>query len=239
MRRSFEIGVLLTLLALSGCTLAQAPFAFFVASPTLGEAPLKVSFNASGSSDPDGTIAQYEWDFNNDGTVDATGVTTTHTYSLPGLYTAVLTVTDNTNLKSKFTLLITVLETTIFFSRWDGGSNFGIFRMNTNGTALTQLTMGIDAWPAVAPNGRQLVAFARDMDPDPAVSQFDIFSMLPNGTMQTSSPQRALILCSCRNLSYRRIYFAKRSSFGPIKSKRDAYTPRSLSGRLTIAMKNS
>jgi Tol biopolymer transport system component len=192
MRRSFEIGILLMILALSGCTLAQAPFAFFVASPTVGEAPLKVSFNASGSSDPDGTIAQYEWDFDNNGSIDATGVTATHTYSSPGLYTAVLTVTDNTNLKSKFTLLITVLEPTIFFSRWDGGSNFGIFRMNTNGTALTQLTMGIDAWPAVAPNGRQLVAFARDMDPDPAGFQFDIFTMLPNGTLQTNlTPQTA------------------------------------------------
>jgi Tol biopolymer transport system component len=62
--------------------------------------------------------------------------------------------------------------------------------MNTSGTALTQLTMGIDAWPAVAPNGRQLVAFARDMDPDPAGFQFDIFTMLPNGTLQTDlTPQ--------------------------------------------------
>ena len=71
-------------LALSGCALAQAPFAVFIATPATGEAPLIVSFDASGASDPDGTISQYEWDFDNDGTVDATGVTTMHTYcSLP------------------------------------------------------------------------------------------------------------------------------------------------------------
>lgn len=195
MQRSFGIVLIASiLLILSGCTLAQAPFAFFVATPTTGEAPLTVSFNASGSSDSDGTISQYEWDFNNDGTVDATGVTATHTYSSPGIYTAVLTITDNTNLKGKFTLFITVLETSIFFTRWDGGSSPGIFRMNASGTALTQLTMGIDAWPAAAPNGRQLVAFARDMDPnpDPTAVQFDIFSMLPNGTFQTNlTPQTA------------------------------------------------
>jgi Tol biopolymer transport system component len=192
MRRPERISLLIVfLISLSGCTLAQAPLALFVATPTTGEAPLTVSFDASGSSDPDGTIAQYEWDFENDGTVDATGATAAHTYTSAGLYAAVLTVTDSTGLKSSFALFITALEPTIFFTRWDGVTA-GIFRMNTNGTALTQLTMGIDAWPAVAPNGRQLVAFARDMDPDPAGFQFDIFTMLPNGTLQTNlTPQTA------------------------------------------------
>lgn len=62
-------------LFIGGCTFAQAPLAIFIATPTTGEAPLIVSFDASGSSDPDGTISQYEWDFENDGTIDATGVT--------------------------------------------------------------------------------------------------------------------------------------------------------------------
>ncbi len=190
MRRPERILLLIALLvSLSGCTLAQAPLAVFIATPTTGEAPLTVSFDASGSSDPDGTISQYEWDFNNDGTVDATGVTVTHTFSTAGLYTVVLTVTDSTGLKSSFALFINVLETTIFLTHWDGVSG-GIFRVNTNGTTLTQITTGIDAWPALAPNGRQLVAFARDVDPDPAVFQFDIFTMLPNGTFQTNLTQQ-------------------------------------------------
>ena len=52
-----------------------------------------VTFNGSGSYDPDGTIVSYDWDFG-DGT-NGTGVTTTHAYSTAGIYTVTLTVTDN------------------------------------------------------------------------------------------------------------------------------------------------
>jgi Tol biopolymer transport system component len=188
-RRSESISLLILLLiSLSGCTLAQAPLAVFVATPTTGEAPLTVSFNASGSSDPDGTISQYEWDFDNNGTVDATGATVTHTYSAAGLYTAVLTVTDNTGLKSSFALFITVLETSIFFSSNRTG-NAEIFKMNTDGTGQAQITNSppgtSNIWPALAPNGRQLVAFTRYSSGD-----FDIFTMLPNGTFQTNLTQQ-------------------------------------------------
>jgi len=52
-----------------------------------------ILFNASSSSDPDGTIIKYFWDFG-DGT-NATGITTTHSYSAAGNYTVTLTVTDD------------------------------------------------------------------------------------------------------------------------------------------------
>ncbi len=186
-RRLEHISLLLVLsIVLSSCTLAQAPLAFFVATPIIGEAPLTVSFDASGSSDPDGTITQYQWDFQNDGTIDATGAKVTHTYSVAGLYAAVLTVTDSTGLKSSFTLFITVLETSIFFSS-DRTGDIEIFKMNTDGTSQAQITNspGNDLWPALAPNGRLLVAFASNRTGD-----FDIFSMLPNGTFQTNLTQQ-------------------------------------------------
>ena len=64
--------------------------------PNYGPAPLTVSFDGSGSSDPDGdTSLTYEWDFTNDGTVDATGATVTHTYDTAGVYTATLRVRDS------------------------------------------------------------------------------------------------------------------------------------------------
>ena len=53
----------------------------------------EVDFNAAGSSDPDGTIASYVWNFG-DGNSD-TGVSPTHTYAGSGSYQVTLTVTDD------------------------------------------------------------------------------------------------------------------------------------------------
>ena len=53
----------------------------------------KASFDAGGSSDPDGTIASYAWDFGDGST--GTGATATHTYAAAGTYTVMLTVTDD------------------------------------------------------------------------------------------------------------------------------------------------
>ena len=69
------------------------PAAVLSASPTSGEAPLAVTFDASGSTDPDGAISSYTWDFG-DGTT-GTGDTISHTYSPAGSYEAVLVVTDD------------------------------------------------------------------------------------------------------------------------------------------------
>jgi len=69
------------------------PIAKFTESVTTALNGTSISFDASGSSDSDGTITSYAWDFG-DGTT-ATGATTAHAYSTPGSYTVTLTVTDN------------------------------------------------------------------------------------------------------------------------------------------------
>lgn len=67
---------------------------------------LTASFDASGSSDSDGTITGYAWDFG-DGT-SGTGATATHVYSAPGTYTATVTVTDNRGGQSTASTTVTV-----------------------------------------------------------------------------------------------------------------------------------
>jgi PKD repeat protein len=71
----------------------QLPNASFTATPVSGDAPLDVSFDATGSTDSDGTIDTYEWDFGDGST--GTGDTINHTYTTQGTYTVTLTVTDD------------------------------------------------------------------------------------------------------------------------------------------------
>ncbi len=71
----------------------QPPVASFTATPTSGNAPISVSFNGSGSNDPDGSISQYVWSFGNGST--ASGISSEHIYTEAGDYTVSLQVTDN------------------------------------------------------------------------------------------------------------------------------------------------
>ncbi|MDQ1730827.1 MAG: trimeric autotransporter adhesin [Pseudonocardiales bacterium] len=67
----------------------KPPIAAFSSSCT----DLSCSFNGSSSSDPDGTIASYAWDFGDGST--GTGAQPAHTYAAAGSFSVTLTVTDN------------------------------------------------------------------------------------------------------------------------------------------------
>lgn len=73
----------------------QPPIPLFTVSPqppvSLGQL---LSFDASDSYDPDGTITSYVWDYG-DNTGSGSGLTTTYRYASPGLYSVTLTVTDD------------------------------------------------------------------------------------------------------------------------------------------------
>lgn len=75
-------------------------------TPTSGTAPLAVSFVGTASSDPDGIVSGYLWNFG-DGTTSTLG-NVSHTYSAAGTYTATLTVTDNAGATATASIVITV-----------------------------------------------------------------------------------------------------------------------------------
>ncbi len=87
----------------------QPPIAHIAANPTTGQIPLAVSFSAAGSTDADpadqGRLT-YQWDFTNNGSFDATGVTASFTYTTAGTFTARLRVTDTLGAFDEETVLI-------------------------------------------------------------------------------------------------------------------------------------
>ena len=80
----------------------QPPIAQFTATGGV----LSASFDASASSDTDGSIAGYAWNFGDGET--GTGVTATHPYAAAGTYAVTLTVTDNNGSTSTLSKSVTV-----------------------------------------------------------------------------------------------------------------------------------
>ncbi|MCK9608356.1 MAG: PKD domain-containing protein [Methylomonas sp.] len=102
-------------------TLSQ-PTADISALPSFGDAPLTVAFNGSGSTDQDGNIAAYDWNFG-DGSANANTAGLSHIYTAPGTFTATLTVTDNSGLKNSTTQTISVTQSTADLSMKVGSTS--------------------------------------------------------------------------------------------------------------------
>lgn len=81
-----------------------AAFTSTPANPQFGTA---VSFNGSGSGEPGGSISSYSWNFG-DGSPSGSGSNPTHTYTSPGIYTVLLTVTDSSGNTDTVSHLVTV-----------------------------------------------------------------------------------------------------------------------------------
>ncbi len=84
------------------------PAASFVYLPAAPLASEEITFNASSSSDPDGTIVSYQWNFG-DGAQE-NGSIATHRYLNHGNYTVTLTVVDNDGLFDKDRKFLLVRE---------------------------------------------------------------------------------------------------------------------------------
>jgi len=100
-------GVVGILVLVAGCwPFNTAPVASFTASALSGEAPLTVNFSAILSTDSDGIITTYEWDFGDGGS--GSGKSASHTYAAAGTFTVVLRVTDDNGAQATAQKTITV-----------------------------------------------------------------------------------------------------------------------------------
>ncbi|MHB1139715.1 MAG: PKD domain-containing protein [Microthrixaceae bacterium] len=85
-----------------------APVAVLGASTTSGIAHLAVDFDATGSSDADGTIVGYAWDFGDGNT--STDAAPNHLYTVAGSYDVELTITDDDGLTANATTTVTATD---------------------------------------------------------------------------------------------------------------------------------
>ncbi|WP_104126526.1 PKD domain-containing protein [Cryobacterium sp. Y57] len=81
-----------------------APMASFSSAITYRD----LSVDATGSTDPDGSIAGYAWDFGDNSTT--TGATATHSYAAAGSYVVTLIVTDNSGASTVTTRTVDATE---------------------------------------------------------------------------------------------------------------------------------
>lgn len=87
----------------------RAPVAAFTPSTSVATGA-NANFDASASSDPDGTIAKYHWDFGDGETLDTTTAAAAHVYSTPGSKTVTLTVTDDSGSTDEATHTLTITD---------------------------------------------------------------------------------------------------------------------------------
>ncbi len=88
----------------------EPPTARFTFEPAPARVNEWVTFDASGSHDPDGEIVRYEWDWNSDGTFTAstTDPVTGHRFTSAGAHQVTLRVTDNDGATGETTQTVVV-----------------------------------------------------------------------------------------------------------------------------------
>jgi len=85
-----------------------APRASFTSSPSRPRTRDRVRFDARGSSDPDGRVVRYRWNFG--GRAGSTSATPSHVYGRVGRYRVTLTVTDDAGVSATVSRVITIAD---------------------------------------------------------------------------------------------------------------------------------
>jgi len=134
----------------------ESPVAALSADKTASVWPFKITFNGSASSDPDGSIVLYEWDFDGDGSFEEHSPAAMAEYIFPdrGVYAALLRVTDDRGAQDTDTLYITLPS-----EWWMSGMGPTQNRRSpyigsqTNGVKWTFHSGGLVYSPAIGPDG--------------------------------------------------------------------------------------
>ncbi len=128
-----------------------------------------LNFDGSGSSDPDGSIVSYHWDFGDSSS--GTGVGVTHTYAAVGTYTVILTVTDNGGLTGQDSATVTVTEEPaeieVFYDGFEVGEWNGLWTEDSQNDWFRSTQRAVDGSHSAEVDGRasdaQLISVPIDL----------------------------------------------------------------------------
>ncbi|MEK6573173.1 MAG: DNRLRE domain-containing protein, partial [Chloroflexota bacterium] len=145
------------LLLNQGGAVPPPPVADFSATPLSGAAPLTVAFNSNSST---GNPTSWNWDFQNDGSIDSTAQNPTYNYSSAGIYSIKFTVTNATGINSLTKAnYITVSPSITSFSPSSGPAGTQVTLTGTGLTGTTAVKFsGIAATTFTVDSGTQLRA---------------------------------------------------------------------------------
>ena len=238
-RRNWRLAAVICLLALMAMGLAacrgffgQAPIALLV-SDAAGdqEVPITITFDISGSSDPDGTIATYDLDYG-DGSTHATGTDVadvlTNEYGVAGTYTALLTITDNDGRTDMISSVVTIGPAMITFAA-QRATQFDIFRMQADGTnqGAVRNTTADELFPDLLRGTRDKIAYAAE-----DATSWNIWTMTVAGgslnqlTTQTASNQ----IQPSWSLDGSKIAYVSNATQTPSTTSWEIYTMTALGG---------
>ncbi len=169
----------------------QAPIALLtVDAGGDGEVPVTITFDISGSNDPDGVIVTYELDFG-DGSTNATGTDVTvpvvHAYEEAGTFTVLLTITDNDGRIGMANAVATIGPVMITFAS-DRLGNHDVYRMEADGTGLVAVygSVNDELFPDLKQKVRDRIAYAAEDGVD-----WNIWTMTVSGGSRTQLTQTA------------------------------------------------
>jgi PKD repeat protein len=139
----------------------------FTATPSTAVTGQNVNFDASGSSDAQGTITDYQWDLNGDGVYDVDSGSTptlTHAFTATGSYTVGVKVTDDGGSSATLTHTVTVNASppstpALTLSGATGNSSIAGSTVYTNPQAGNAGAFTVAASTSDAFSGIQTVAF--------------------------------------------------------------------------------
>jgi Tol biopolymer transport system component len=98
----------------------QPPVASFSYLPVNPAMNAPVTFNASTSYDPDGSIVNYNWSFGDANLAETTEAAITHSYAAVGEYVVNLTITDDEGATNKTSRVIKVFPDILYFDTEPG-----------------------------------------------------------------------------------------------------------------------